>query len=276
KLAAFWKHKLYLVIDEVSMIARKFFTKLSTSIRKGKSLAGEKSEDKPFGGVNSTVLYYPCDPSKDSAEKMLGQKIYKQFTTVVRLKEQVHVTDPQWNDLLCHIRHGSCNHQHIKLLRSLILTNSQCPPTDFNSSPWNDAILVTPHHAVHHQWNSKVTKNYCQQSHNQLFICWALDMTQGQRLTLEESFTVAMKPKGFQATGNDHALLSNMIEIAVGMKVMVTFNIKTDLDIANRARGELVEIVSDKQESSFSPTKAVVELEYPPAYFLIKLDCTKA
>ena len=77
-------------------------------------------------------------------------------------------------------------------------------------------------------------------------------MVQGRRLTLEESFAVATKPKGFQA------------EIAVGMKVVVTFNLETDLDIANGARGELVEIVLDERESSFSLTKAVVELEYPP------------
>lgn len=59
------------------------------------------------------------------------------------------------------------------------------------------------------------------------------------------------------------------------MKIMVTFNVETDLDIANGARGELVEIVLD-EESSFSLTKAVVELNYPPAYVLIKLDHTKA
>ncbi|KAG2343167.1 hypothetical protein BDR05DRAFT_836661, partial [Suillus weaverae] len=272
KLAAFWKHKLYLIIDEVSMISCKFFTKLSTSLGKGKL---DFHQFTPVTRGKSAALYYPCNPSKDSAKEMLGQKIYEQFITVVCLKEQVHVTDPQWNDLLCHIQHGSCGHQHIELLHSLILTNSQCPPTDFSSLPWNDAVLVAPHHAICHQWNSKITKNYCQQSHNQLFICQALDTVQGQRLTFEESFAVAMKLKGFQATWNKHTSLLNMIEIAVGMKVMVTFNIKTDLDITNRTRGKLVDIILDEQESNFSLTKAVVELEYPPAYVLIKLNCTK-
>lgn len=133
------------------MISHKFFAKLSTFIGKGKSLAGEKGDNKPFGRVNVIIIgdfhqfppvarkksaasYYPCDPSKDSAEELLGQKIYEQFTTVVHLKEQVHVTDPQWNDLLRHIWHGSCGRQHIELLHSLILTNLQCPPTDFISA----------------------------------------------------------------------------------------------------------------------------------------------
>ncbi|KAG2060276.1 hypothetical protein BDR06DRAFT_556179 [Suillus hirtellus] len=37
-------------------------------------------------------------------------------------------------------------------------------------------------------------------------------------------------------TWNERALLSNMIEIAAGMKVKATFNVETDLDIANEAR----------------------------------------
>src|SRR6267154_866847 len=109
-----------------------------------------------------------------------------------------------------------------------------------------------------------------------MFIWRALDMVQGWRLTLEKSFAVATKPKGFQATWNKRTSLSNTIEIAVGMKVMVTFNLETDLDIANGVRGELVEIVLDEQELGFSLTKAVVELEYPPVYVLIKLNHKKA
>ncbi|KAG2738881.1 hypothetical protein P692DRAFT_20757349, partial [Suillus brevipes Sb2] len=132
---------------------------------KAKFLAGEEGDNQAFGGVNviivgdfhqfppvaakkSAALYYPCDSSKDTAEEMLGRKIYEQFTTVVRLKEQVRVTDPEWNDLLRHVRHGSCCAHHIELLRSLVLTNPHCPSVDFNSAPWNDAVLITPRNAV--------------------------------------------------------------------------------------------------------------------------------
>lgn len=178
KLAAFWKDKLYLIIDEKSMLSCKFLAKISAYVAKGKSLAGEEGNDKAFRGVNviiigdfhqfppvaakkSAALYYPCDSSKDTAEEMLGWKIYEQFTTVVRLKEQICITNPEWNDLLHHIQHGSCHSHHIQLLCSLVLTNPHCPPTDFNYPPWNDAVLIMPHNAVHHQWNSNMTKNHC-------------------------------------------------------------------------------------------------------------------
>ncbi|OAX37541.1 hypothetical protein K503DRAFT_857290 [Rhizopogon vinicolor AM-OR11-026] len=50
-----------------------------------------------------------------------------------------------------------------------------------------------------------------------------------------------MKPKN-HGKWNGRVALSNRIELAIGMKVMVTFNIKTDLGIANGARGEIIKI----------------------------------
>ncbi|KAG1845209.1 hypothetical protein F4604DRAFT_1595699, partial [Suillus subluteus] len=58
--------------------------------------------------------------------------------------------------------------------------------------------------------------------------------------------------------------------------VMVTFNVETDLDIANGSRGEIMKVVLDERETTFSPTSAIVKLSYPPAYVLIKMNHTKA
>ena len=63
--------------------------------------------------------------------------------------------------------------------------------------------------------------------------------------------------------------------LSVGMKVMVTFNIKTDLDIANRMRGEITKIVLNKQELEYSPNNSIVNLAFLPAYILVKMTSTK-
>jgi ATP-dependent exoDNAse (exonuclease V) alpha subunit len=60
------------------------------------------------------------------------------------------------------------------------------------------------------------------------------------------------------------------------MKVVVTFNVETDLDIANGARGEIIKIVLDERETAFSPLAPIVELTYPPAYVLVKINRIKA
>ncbi|KAH7874014.1 uncharacterized protein C8R40DRAFT_1110806 [Lentinula edodes] len=70
--------------------------------------------------------------------------------------------------------------------------------------------------------------------------------------------------------------LPDHVELAIGAKVLVTQNIKTDLDIPNGARGKIVKIVFDPREPEFEENCSVVELEYMPLYELVKMDCTRA
>jgi len=89
KVSKIWKEKDYLIINEKSMVGRKFFAKLSKVICRAKCLVGEGDADKPFGGVNiilvsdfhqfppvaskkSSPLYYPSNSSVDTAEEMMG------------------------------------------------------------------------------------------------------------------------------------------------------------------------------------------------------------
>jgi len=66
-----------------------------------------------------------------------------------------------------------------------------------------------------------------------------------------------------------------MIELALGMKVMVTTNVETDLDITNGARGTIVDIILHPDEE-YSKDKQEVVLKHVPLYLLVKLDCTCA
>ncbi|KAF8516495.1 hypothetical protein JB92DRAFT_2252791 [Gautieria morchelliformis] len=60
------------------------------------------------------------------------------------------------------------------------------------------------------------------------------------------------------------------------MKVMVTFNVKTELDIANGVRGEVTHIVLDEREPPVRQEEAKIQLKHPPAYVLVKLHRKKA
>ncbi|KIN97095.1 hypothetical protein M404DRAFT_107112, partial [Pisolithus tinctorius Marx 270] len=68
--------------------------------------------------------------------------------------------------------------------------------------------------------------------------------------------------------------LSNEVVLAIGMQVMVMFNIATDLDLANGARGCMVDIVLDLRESAISSEKNVIQLQYPPLYVLVEMKRT--
>jgi PIF1-like helicase len=166
KLHEFWQTKCYLIIDEVSMLSQSFLAKLSQII----STAMETKDEEVFGGLNvilvgdfhqfppvvarrSAQLYWPVNSRQDSEEEVLGRKIFEQFSTVVKLNKQIRIQDDVWQDVLQHIRYGNCCQEHINTIRKLIITNTDCPHTDFNTSPWKDAKLVTPCHAVRTQWN---------------------------------------------------------------------------------------------------------------------------
>ena len=211
-LEDYWKDKHYLIIDEISMVSRKFFAKLSNIIACAKAGRGVIT-DEPFGGLNiiligdfhqflpvasksSAPLYWPCKHDKDNEMEILGCKLYEQFDTVVKLKTQVRVTDPEWVELLQHVRNGSCKEHHLVTLRSLILNHDQCPATDFTTSPWKNAVLVTPRHTVRMQWNYATTRCCAACKRISLLTCPAFDTIQGRPLTLLEKYSVAAKGNG--------------------------------------------------------------------------------
>jgi len=293
-LEAFWQDKQYLIIDEMSMVSCEMFAKLSSIISRVKTVINGSSTNEPFGGLNvilvgnfhqfppvaakpTAPLYYPSNPEKDTDNEMVGRKLYEQFEVVVRLKTQVWVTDPHWLDVLQHIWHGNCSDEHITTLRELVLSHDRCPVTDFTSEPWSKALLVTPRHAVEMKWNSMCAKVHSFAQGLSLINCPAFDTIQGRVLTLEEKFAVAAKPKtGRGRNHHERAGLADEVDIVIGMEVMVTFNISTDLDVANGAHGHIEDIILDAREEMSTLSSLTKVLQYPPLYILVRMIRTKA
>ena len=69
--------------------------------------------------------------------------------------------------------------------------------------------------------------------------------------------------------------MPDKVQVALGMKVMVTQNLETDLDITNGARGTVVGIKLDPNEPEHDRSSEI-HLKYPPAFVLVKLDRTRA
>ncbi|KAF8572878.1 hypothetical protein K439DRAFT_1377173, partial [Ramaria rubella] len=62
--------------------------------------------------------------------------------------------------------------------------------------------------------------------------------------------------------------------LALGMKVMVTTSVDTDLDVANGSHGVIVGITLDPREEQCVNSQ-IVKLEYPPSYILVQLQRTR-
>lgn len=286
QLAEYWSTKTHLIIDEVSMVHRKMLARISRIISKARAHLPNHSTTKPFGGLNviifgdlhqfppvsggaSSALFVPILHSdigdKKKEDAVAGREIYDQFVTVVKLRKQVRVVDERWRLMLQHARHGNCGPDDLSYLRSLIITNQDCPETDFSDVPWSEAILITPRHAVRRQWNTACVLQHCKKEKKKLYISKAEDTVKGRTLTAGERLALMKKKQ---------VVLPSEVHLAIGCKVMVTFNVETQLDIANGSRGTIYDIVLDEREPVCNDE--VVHLKYPPAYVLVKLDRTKA
>ena len=83
----------------------------------------------------------------------VGRAIYKEFLTVVVLKQQIRVTDVLWLNFLHCLCYGEITDLDLTLLCSLVLTLSNSSIPDFAKEPWKDVMLVMSQHAVWQQWN---------------------------------------------------------------------------------------------------------------------------
>jgi hypothetical protein len=171
KLAVVWNHIQYFIIDECSMLPKDFFAQLSRHITIAKVESNSSVSDLPFGGVNillcgdfhqfppvatspNNALYHLTRIGLDPPNILLGCKIYEKFQTVVILKHQVCTSNPVWQKFLNTLHQGHIQEEDIAMLKGLILTNLQCPPTNLNSELWKNCSLITPQHTVQIRWNN--------------------------------------------------------------------------------------------------------------------------
>lgn len=302
ELENMWRHVQYLIIDEYSMLSKEFLAQLSRHISIAKLGSDSTDSASSFGGVNVILcgdlhqfppvaassggaLYYQSTPTRSgfSVEAELGRTIYEKFDKVVLLKQQVRVSDPVWRSFLTDVRRGCVKDKDISMLESLVLTNPKCVATDFSSEKWRDCCLITPRNSVRTRWNDEAVKQHCRRTGEQLFICPAFDtcVDKGVRrsINLHERF-VAIKDttsgRNSRKGRREKNGLPDEIAIAAGLKVMVTLNVKTDIDVTNGARGVIVGIKLDPNEPPFEVSSPVVTLTRLPAYILVKLDRTRA
>ena len=270
----------YLIIDEYSMLTKGVTTSLSDVLYDLFKCDEGDGSISPFGGMHIIMSgdfhQFPPVPNphaalyetEDSSVRgKLGRHLYEQFTTVVELREQIRVTDVVWNTILGKLREGACDKNDLQEVRKLLLTNAECNRPDFTVAPWNGVTLVTPRHAVRVQWNAATARRQSLHMGTQLYAFHAEDTAGSDRGTLSLPNRVTVAGMRSKETGG----LEEIVELAVGMKVMITENVATEADLANGTRGEIVGIVLDaRDEPANTGVDSPIELHYPPAVVFFK------
>jgi len=119
-------------------------------------------------------------------------------------------------------------------------------------------------------------QKHCNQTGNLLYIVEAEDAVGDTRqpLNKEQKLIVAGMPSEDRRPGeNTTKRLRHRLEIAKGMKIMVTLNLATEADLTNGSRGTVEDIVLDPRERVSSEEigkDGTVWLQYPPAMILFR------
>lgn len=280
RLVARFKHVMWVIIDEISMISLATLATIARRLDLAKSGTYHAREGTSFGNINiilfgdfaqfppinkTAPLYAAMNGLNDM--EIIGKQLYLSFSRVVILQQQVRVQDPGWLDVLRAIRHGACNpHTHIPLIQSVVLSEKN--PIDVRLHPWSEARLITPRHSVRKLWNARALREMCSATKRTLYVVPAADSASipglGRRdLTQHEAAIVA-------SLSPDVKKLEDAVEIAVGMRCMLTWNVRTEADLANGTVGEVVGLVLDKREPYAERQAPIIRLLFPPRYILLK------
>jgi hypothetical protein len=172
--------------------------------------------------------------------------------------------------ILARSRIRECTEEDIHEICNLVLTNPNCDRPDFRLEPWNNAILITPHHCIIDPWNRSALLKHSIQSRQHVFVCPAEDTTVDEDLPLTMEQRVLVAGMNKKTTGN----LAEHVELAIGMKAMVLQNIATEADLTNGTRGQVAEIVLDSREDQMQrdDETGFTHLRYPPAMVMFKPD----
>jgi hypothetical protein len=81
------------------------------------------------------------------------------------------ITDPEWVEILERSRIGECSADVLKEMKKLVLINIDCEVPDFTNMPWNEAILVMPHHSIRTYWNTASLRRHYALTGNTLYSC---------------------------------------------------------------------------------------------------------
>ena len=267
-----------IIIDEVSMIGCRELVKIHKALCKAKCVPSSV----PFGGVDIIFFgdFIQFPPVKDTPlynawseiinesksrqaqnTKLLGMHLWKQVNKVILLDEQMRCTDPVYLDLLNRLREGKCTNSDVALLNTRVVGQN----VDITSIL--DVPIITPGNQLVMAINDLFIA--CYSHHTKVYISKAEDYIGKRRNGKKVPKSVARKIKNWASTSTKG--LPRELQMFIGMPVMVTKNIATELGITNGTVGKVRSIHFQNGEV-ISEGTGYHPIEYPPDFIIVELD----
>ena len=152
------------------------------------------------------------------------------FMSNLMLTTQVRVNKFVWANL----QQAQHDQGHEKMSWVHLDQYSMPRASDFSCPSWSKAMLATPWHVG---MKGILWRSYLRHADSLWLIIFpAFNAVQEHQLNLEEKVVLATKPKEKQQKQTERTwLITDKMELALSMEVMVMFNVSMDLNMANRA-----------------------------------------
>jgi hypothetical protein len=98
----------------------------------------------------------------------------------------------------------------------IVLTDPACEIPDFSTSPWCDAMLITPRNATKDLWNSATLERHCRATGNRKYIISAEDTNKDTGGVPDQRTKLGIAGLKDEVTKN----LKMRVEMAVRMKAI--------------------------------------------------------
>ena len=264
-LERLWRNVNFLFIDEVSMIGKELLWKLHVSIcnARGSDLSV------PFGGMHVILagdfLQFPpiCDPAlyrgaymesmnkpfyssfkERSTERLQnvsnGRLLWKEFSTVVVLTEQMRTADPVYNGLLNRLRSNQCTDEDYQLLCTRVVG---LPAVDISLPKFRKAPVIVARHETKTKLVNHGAKEFSEENATPLFRIRAMDMF--KKRDTPKSIAAAISELPDTKTEG----LPFELRLAIGMPVILRSNIASHLGLCNTASATVVGIILAEEDS---------------------------
>ena len=266
-----------IIIDEVSMIGCRHLANISRALSHGKNSDPQNA----FGGVDmiffgdfiqfppvkDSPLYAGWDktwkrPSKSEENKQIGILLWKQVDKIILLDQQMRCTDPIYLDILNRLREGKCTDDDIALL------NTRVVGTHVDITSILDVPIITPGNKLVMAINDLFTGKHSQR--RKVYISTAQDYKGRKNKRKQIPKKVAKLVKNWPATATEG--LPRELQLYVGMPVIVTRNLHTELGVTNGTTGWIKSIhFSDGKVVSGTDT-GFHHIQHPPEYIIVELE----
>ncbi|CAH8510966.1 unnamed protein product [Schistosoma rodhaini] len=238
-----WQKLRYLVIDEISMLSSRVFTRLELIATECRRSMNKISGQKAFGGIQLAIFgdFFQLPPVVHPSESI--NKFAFQSSSWAKCRFRVielthswrQSNDPKLAHLLSVIREGQCPEWAVERLRSRLVSEL----VDRKNKPKVIATRLCTHRADADAWNQRKLS----------------ELPGSCKVYRSQDNGVG---KGISTTIDSSCPAPSVLNLKVGAQVMLLRNLDTSRGLVNGARGVVEKINNDTglPEVRFYPAKA--------------------